>query len=284
MCANRRNRFLPANMSNPSSLKIGLCLLASLLLSHFTFAEQLPTKLDISSLPASFIDEVIVPNPDEVFSLMDKLPGKPDWSSKVRKDFVVNKPGNRTTLALIFGTLIADGFVAVQAQDTEGVKNAGREILALSRTLGLEEAVVPHCNAIISACQNRLWDEVRGEFDQTHKTVRETMALMKDEQLAQCVSVSGWVRGTEVLTGLVGDGYSPEKAEILHQPDLAAHFVKQLEAMDPRTIQNPAMQTILDGLRDVNRLMSEKQELSAQAVTQIHEICAQIQASIQADK
>ncbi|MEM1296433.1 MAG: hypothetical protein AAGH89_13780 [Verrucomicrobiota bacterium] len=271
-------------MSIPTSLKIGLSLLGSLLFSHSSLAEQLPTKLDLSSIPATFIDDVIVPNPDEVFSLMDKLPGQPDWSSKVRKDFAINKPGNRTTLALIFGTLIADGFVAVQAEDTEGVKNAGREILALSKTLGLEEAVVPHCNAIISACQNRLWDDVRGEIDQTHKTVKETMAMMQDEQLAQCVSVSGWVRGTEVLTGLVGDGYSPEKAEILHQPDLAAHFVKQLEAMDPETIESPAMQTILKGLKDVTRLMSERQELSAQSVTQIHEICAQILASIRADK
>tara|TARA_R110002096_G_scaffold24760_11_gene77970 strand:+ start:296 stop:1198 length:903 start_codon:yes stop_codon:yes gene_type:complete len=279
----RRNRFLPA-MSKPTSFKIGLGLLIFLPLTHFSRAEQLPAKLDLTSLPATFIDEVIVPNPDEVFSLMDKLPGQPDWSSKVRKDFEVSRPGNRTTLALIFGTLIADGFVAVQAEDTEGVKNAGREILALSKTLGLEEAVVPHCNAIISACQNRLWDEVRGEFDQTHKTVKETMAKMRDEQLAQCVSVSGWVRGTEVLTGLVEDGYSPEKAEILHQPDLAAHFVKQLEAMDQKTIQNPAMQSILTGLREVSLLMRESQELSAPAVAQIHEICSKIQSTIQSDK
>ncbi len=258
-----------------------LGLLFLLLAGPRIFADQLPAKLDLKTLPVSVIEEVIVPNPDEVFSLMDKLPGHPDWASKVRREFQIKKTSDRTNLALIFGTLIADGFIAVQAEDAEAVQNAGREILALAKNLGLEQAVVPHCHAILDACQQRKWDQVRGEFDLTHQTVRDTMKQMRDEQLAKCVSVSGWVRGTQVLTGLIGDGYSPEKAEILHQPDLAAHFVKQLESMDAKTAGSPAMKAVLSGLREVSRLMAENQEVSPRSVTRIHAICAEVLAAIQ---
>ncbi len=270
-----RNSFLPSNMSKQPSLAKGLSVAIALVLSHLSFADPLPGRIDLTSLPASVIDEVIVPNPDEVFSLMDKL-GEPDWKSKVRRDFSFKTSGDRTNLALLFGTLIADGFIAVQAEDSQGVADAGREILALSKNLGLERAVVPHCNAILSACQARKWDQVKAEFDRTHKTVRDTLAQMKDEQLAQCVSVSGWIRGTEALTGLIGDGFSPERAEVLHQPDLAALFVSQLEAMDPKTAGTPTMQGMLTGLREVKSLMGSGEELSAQSVLRIHAICSDI--------
>lgn len=224
------------------------------------------------------IDEVIVPDPGELFSLMDKLPGQPNWDGLVRSDFGKGNITDRTRLALWFGTLIADGFIAVQAENADGVTKAGRRILELAESLGLREAVLPHSRAIVEACQAKDWPRVRRELDRTHKTVRDQMALMRDEDLAQYVSVAGWLRGTEVLTTLIVESYSQDKAEILNQPDLADHFIERLSKLEGDGKDSAPVQLVLEGLRSVRQLMgsSGDRHLTSEQVEQIHGICAGI--------
>ena len=242
---------------------------------------ELPSQLNLNDFPGVFIDEVIVPNPAEVFTLMEKL-GQPDWTSKVRKELEIEKSTDRIDLALLFGALIADGFIAVQARDKDAVKNLGQEILELSKALGLQESVLPHTQAILEATDDADWDVVRQELDRTHKTVRDTMEEMRDGELAQCVSIAGWVRGTEVLTSLISESYSTDKAEILNQPNLAAHFVQQIEAMEQENASKPPVRRILAGLRQVQSLMAKHQTevLPSTEVEEIHAICASILDSI----
>jgi leucyl aminopeptidase len=234
--------------------------------------------LDLSSFPASLIEEVIVPDPGELFTLLDKLPGQPNWAGWVRQEFPGQAPTDRTRLALWFGTLIADGFIAVQAENAEGVEGAGKRILELAETLGLRDAVVPHSRAILEACEARDWEQVRQELDRTHRTVREQMERMRDEDLAQCVSVAGWVRGTEVLTRLIAESYSRDKAEILHQPDLADHFIERLGGLQASGEGSAEVAEILEGLRTVRDLMSmpPEESLSAESVARIHGICSDL--------
>jgi hypothetical protein len=234
--------------------------------------------LDLASFPASMIDDVIVPDPGELFSLMDKLPGQPNWESWVRSDFGKGTLTDRTRLALWFGTLIADGFIAVQAENPDGVTKAGRRILELAESLSLRDAVLPHSRAIIEACEKKDWPRVRRELDRTHRTVREQMEQMRDEDLAQFVSVAGWLRGTEVLTSLIVESYSQDKAEILNQPDLAEHFIARLSSLEGEGKDSESIQSVLVGLRSVRQMMgpSTEKHLTSEQVAQIHGICAGI--------
>jgi len=241
---------------------------------------ELPRRLELDSFPASMIEDVIVPDPGELFALLDKLPGQPNWAGWVRQDVPGPSTTDRTRLALWFGTMIADGFIAVQAENAEGVEGAGLRILELAESLSLRDAVLPHSRAILEACKARDWEQARMELDRTHQTVREQMERMRDDDLAQYVSVAGWVRGTEVLTRLIVDSYSREKAEILHQPDLADHFISRLGGLqgsgDPET--DAEIQAMLDGLKSVRELMAmpPDETLSAESVERIHGICADL--------
>ena len=246
-----------------------------------TNAADLPSSVDLKAFPGTVMDEVIVPNPDELFHIMDKL-GDPNWDKSVRKDFAIKKGNDRIDMALVFGALIADGFIAVQAEDAPQVKLLGQEILDLARALSLRDAVVGHCNAIIQHCDRGQWEQVRKELDQTHKTVREEMEKLRDDELAKCVSISGWIRGTEVLTKLIDDNYSAARAEILNQPDLAGHFIEQLEAMSPASSKKDSVKKILGGLKEVQKLMKTdaKEAIPHEKVAQINKICADIVESI----
>src|SRR3954463_16098577 len=60
-------------------------------------------------------DAISIPTPGELFAALAK-PGKPDWASRYRGPISINYK-TRTQIALNLGGLIADGFIAVEAQD-----------------------------------------------------------------------------------------------------------------------------------------------------------------------
>src|SRR5215510_7756738 len=96
------------------------------------FAGETPQKIDVSKLPqqAKVMDDVIVPVPSEIFGVLDKL-GAPKWVTVQRKMGSVAKPfGTRAQQALYLGTVIAEGFIAVEAADAAEVKNVGTSVLS----------------------------------------------------------------------------------------------------------------------------------------------------------
>lgn len=185
--------------------------------------------LDLSEFPGMMIDDVVVPVPSEIFSIMGKL-GEGTFESEIvaRKNLTFR---NRSRLALAFGVAVADGFIAVQAQNGEGIEQAGRTVLKLSEALGLRSRVLRHTQSIIDASEREDWIAVRKELDRTQKTVRDTMEEMRDGDLANCVSIGGWIRGTEAMTGMISRAYKVDQAELLNQPELALHFSKLIGGM-----------------------------------------------------
>src|SRR3974390_817363 len=109
------------------------------------FAEAPPNHIDLSKFPATQLDDVVVPLPSEVFNVLDKL-GTPDWHGEERNPTIQNS-GERAQIALLLGSVIAEGFVAVEAADKERVKQVGRDVLELSRAIGVEKAVLSRTNA-----------------------------------------------------------------------------------------------------------------------------------------
>ncbi len=230
-------------------------------------------ELDLTKFPGQVIDEVVVPVPSEIFSVLDKL-GDPDWKAEVSAS---PKPAfrERTDVALLLGSTVADGFIAVQAEDKKAVEDVGRNVLSLSRSLGVEDDVVRHCQAIDDAASAAKWDVVRSELDATQTTVRSKMRQMQDGALAECISVGGWLRGTQVITAVIGKAFSAERAELLYQPDLAEYFNDALEEMLVKA-KNPAkLKEIADGLARVRELMDNGGgDINAAAVKEMNAVTA----------
>ncbi|MEO0416584.1 MAG: hypothetical protein AAF226_16695, partial [Verrucomicrobiota bacterium] len=100
---------------------------------------QSPTKIDLSAFPGEIVNQVVVPIPAEVFAVLDKMEDQ-DWRSAVDHDTEHHQLRDRRFLALCFGSLVAEGFIAVQAQSQEDIDKIGRRSLKLADALGLESA------------------------------------------------------------------------------------------------------------------------------------------------
>src|SRR5947209_13449673 len=89
---------------------------------------QAPQRIDVKQMSKK-VENVVVPLPNEIFGALNKL-GSVNWREFVRTAKSSNFT-ERPRIALLLGTVIADGFIAVQAEDAPAVKEIGQRVLKL---------------------------------------------------------------------------------------------------------------------------------------------------------
>lgn len=237
---------------------------------------EAPKRIDVKQL-SKRVDDVVVPLPNEVFGALNKLGGV-NWREYVRSGKGTNFT-ERPRIALLLGTVIADGFIAVQAEDAPTVKDIGQRVLGLAKGIGVGNSITPHAKAITEAADKRNWANVRQELDRTQNSVQQAMNEVHDEKLSHLVSLGGWLRGTEVLTAVVNKRFSTDGAELLHQPDLLVYFQERLQAMPEFNMK--LLQDIQTALKEVRPLIDVGDaDISPAAVKRINEITTKIDEAI----
>jgi hypothetical protein len=98
-----------------------LCTLAGVMsLAGTTLSLAAPAKtISVSDFPkeAQLVEHVLVPVPSEVFAVLDKL-GKPNWPDVLRAQKGLATPvGGKEQISLMLGVVIAEGFIAVEAEN-----------------------------------------------------------------------------------------------------------------------------------------------------------------------
>src|SRR5437764_4103301 len=237
---------------------------------------QVPQHIDIKQLSKT-VEDVVVPLPNEIFGALNKL-GAVNWKEHVRGDKTANFT-ERPRIALVLGTVSADGFIAVQAEDAPTVKEIGQRVLTLAKGIGVGNSITPHAKAIIEAADKRNWDSVRQELDRTQNSVQQAMNEVHDEKLSQLVRLGGWLRGTEVLTSVVTRHFSADGAELLHQPDLLSYFQSRLPAIPEFNV--PIIREIENALGQVKPLIDVgNKRIPPESVKKINEITTRLGGGI----
>ena len=238
-------------------------------------AASVPQQINIKQYKT--VEDVVVPLPGEVFSALNKL-GPVNWKEYVRTEKSANF-SERPRTALLLGNVIADGFIAVQAQDAPAVKEIGQRVLTLAKAIGVGASITPRAKAITEAADKRKWESVRHELDRTQNSVQQAMDELQDQKLSQLVSLGGWLRGTQILTAVVDRHFTPEGAELLHQPDLLRYFGDRLTGMPEYNI--PVVQSIKQALVEVRPLIDTTgKPITPKAVKTINAITTRLDGEV----
>ena len=237
-----------------------ICIFIAILALSLGAQTQSPVPAVPLPSQATTIDEVVVPIPSEIFATLDKFPDS-NWRVIRRRELTRLKPhGDQAEIALLLGVVIAEGFVAVKAEDTAEVKSVGRTVLALARSLGVGQAALRRSSSIIEHAEQGDWPAVRKEWDRVLPDVERGMRDLKSERLAQLVSLGGWLRGTQVLSKLVLQNYSPENAALLRQRALLDHFEKQLMTMNSGMQKKTLLYEMRAGIEKIRALVAFSDE------------------------
>ena len=258
-----------------SALKLSLLILAVVAIPAFaqTSSEQ------NSQLPsqAKEVHGIAVPVPKEIFRSLDQFRDA-NWRAVKRPEVAGWKShGDQAQIATLLGVVMGEGFIAMEAEDSTEVKSVGNRVLALARGLGVEERVLRRSRSIMELADKDEWAAARKEWDGALADLEGGMIELKSEDLRQLVSIGGWLRGTEALSALVLQNYSPERSDLIRQPGLADYLEKQLLAMSSDIQHRPMVVKLLDGIRRIRALVeSENGPLREETVRKIHTICQEL--------
>ena len=224
-------------------------------------------------------ESISLPMPGELFAALGKQ-GKPDWSAMVRKT-PASTFTNRQQLALNLGGLIADGYLAVEAQDAQQVKNAARDIKALAKGLGVEQDLINRGNSIVEFAEKAQWATLREELEAAQNEVIAAMTAHQDQDLVTLVMLGGWLRGTEVVSTHIAAHYTEAAARVLRQPAVVQHFVQKLATMPKKIADTPLLNVVRTGLAEIQKAtFKPASTLSAEEVTMLCELTKSVMNAI----
>ncbi len=226
-------------------------------------------------------DTVTIPTPGELFTALGK-PAKPDWAARYRGPIPMNYK-TRPQIALNLGGLIADGFIAVEAQDTQQVKNIGGDVVKLAKALGVSENILARGNSINQFAENNEWSALQEELEATQNEVKASMQTHRDQDLVILVSLGGWIRGTQVVSGVVAKNYDERLGQILRQPELLRFIRSKISQISPDLRNDPLVSSVNRQLLGIEQVVAKPfgQSLSAAEVTQLNERVNQVMKEIQ---
>lgn len=199
-------------------------------------------------------DAITIPTPGELFAALTK-PGKVDWSGQYRGPIPMAY-SNRAQIALNLGGLVADGFIAVEAQDTQQVKNIGTDIIKLAKALGVSESVLGRGKSINEFAENNEWDALQEELEATQNEVKASMQSNSDQDFVILVSIGGWIRGTQVVSGSIMQNYSEAGAKVLRQPALVSYMQAKIREISPELQAEPLIKSVSAQLSEIEKLVS----------------------------
>jgi hypothetical protein len=247
--------------ARPKLLK--LCFLVLMALTSHGMAST-PSRSAVNELPqeSTPIDDVLVPIPRKVFESLDQFANS-NWVLVQRRGLARWRPhGDQAQIALLLGALVAEGIIAVEARDADQVKSIGRSVLKVAAALGVRSSVLRRSRAIIESAERSDWKAARQEWDGVFADVEGAMRELKSEQLSQLVSLGGWLRGTEALTGLILQNYSTDGAELLRQPASLDYFDKRIREMDRELRSRPLVVKMQQGIRKIRPLLRSEDDAS----------------------
>jgi len=199
-------------------------------------------------------DTLTIPTPGELFAALAK-PGKIDWPSQYRGPMPMTYR-NRAQIALNLGGLIADGFIAVEAQDAQQVKNIGGDIIKMAKALGVSENILSRGNSINEFAENNDWGVLQEELEATQNEVKASMQSHRDQDLVILVSLGGWIRGTQVVSAAILKNFDGNTAKVLRQPALVNFIQSKVDGISPELRNEPLVKDVTSQLAVIQKLVS----------------------------
>jgi hypothetical protein len=198
------------------------------------------------------VNPYTAPSIATIFNQLDEL--KPVPFDKLWRPLPASSVASREQKAMIFGVLIADGFLVVTAERRNLIEELGRALIREAKGLGVAERVMKHSASLTELGRRGDWMAVRKELITTQADVEQALIDLRDQKIAHMISLGGWLRGLEMSAVAVDTKFSAERAQILVQEDLLDYFEEELRTLPPAVSNDPIfvkIRTVFRGIDDI---------------------------------
>jgi hypothetical protein len=215
------------------------------------------------------VNPYTAPSVADIFQQLDDL--KPLPFDQLKRDFPQAAHAGREQMGMVFGGLVADGFLIVECQKKNLVDDLGRVLLRQARSLSVGDRVMRHSASLTELGKKGDWLAVRKELISTQQDVEQAMSELRDQKMAHLISLGGWLRGLEISAGAVESNYSTDRAAVLWQRDLINYFAEEIRTLPPAVAHKPLFEKIRTGVDSIRTLLNHAPEkLSLEDVKKLH--------------
>lgn len=201
------------------------------------------------------VNPYTAPSVADIFQQLDDL--KPLPFEQLKREFPQTTRSSREQMGLVFGGLVADGFLIVECQKKNLVDDLGRVLLRQARSLGVGDRVIRHSASLTDLGRRGNWAAVRRELIATQSDVERAMIDLRDQRLAHLISLGGWLRGLEIAASAVESKYTPERAAVLWQRDLINYFNEEMKTLPPPIAHTPLFEELRAGLDKIRTVLNQ---------------------------
>src|ERR1044072_7872135 len=215
------------------------------------------------------INPYTAPSVAEIFQQLDDL--RPLPFDQLKRDFPQATHASREQMGMVFGGLVADGFLVVEAKRQNLVEELGRVLLRQARSLGVGDRVMRHSASLTELGKKGEWPAVRRELISTQQDVEQAMSDLRDQKMAHLISLGGWLRGLEITAGAVEGNYTSDRAAVLWQRDLINYFAEEIATLPPAVAHAPLFEKVRAGVGAIRTLLNNAPEaMSLPEVKTLH--------------
>jgi hypothetical protein len=207
------------------------------------------------------VNPYTAPSVAEIFQQLDDL--KPLPFEELKRDFPQAAHASREQMGMVFGGLVADGFLIVAARKQNLVEELGRVLLRQARSLGVGDRVMRHSASLTELGKKGDWLAVRRELISTQQDVEQAMTELRDQKMAHLISLGGWLRGLEICAGAVESNYTPDRAAVLWQRDLINYFAQEITTLPPTIAHKPFFEKVRAGVGEIRDILNQAPEAPA---------------------
>jgi len=146
------------------------------------------------------------------------------------------------------------------------------ELSKYGRALGAGDRVNRHAKALLESAKKKDLEALKDELSATQKDVEKELVQLKDADLAQLISLGGWIRALECAAGAVNREFTEERANQLFREDIAEYYETSLGGLEPRISEKESFIAIREICSNLKKTMSlgpdeEPSEASVKEIT-----------------
>ncbi|MEN8693358.1 MAG: hypothetical protein ACN4GG_05045 [Akkermansiaceae bacterium] len=224
----------------------------------------------------SALNEFTVPSISKVFDELEKISPLAYTNDHLKQH--ARLPLDRTQLATRLGTLIADGFIAVQTGHSEDVPTIASHLSRYAKALGAGDRIKRHVAALLDHAENKDLPALKTALAATQRDVERELVSLRDPDLSHLISLGGWLQALEAASSAVDKKFTEERARALFREDVADYYSESIGSLNPAISGLPhvkKMREFLQGLRNAMTL-GEEEKPTPESIKEIKEIATKL--------
>lgn len=222
------------------------------------------------------LNEFTVPSIAKVFDELEKISPLAYDAEHLKNH--ERLPMDRSRVALRLGTLIADGFIAVQTGHSDDVPVIASHLSRYAKALGAGEKIKRHAASLLDHAKDKDLPKLKEALAATQRDVERELAGLRDPDLSHLISLGGWLQALESASQAVEKKFTVERARTLFREDVADYYAESIGSLDPAISERPyilKMRELLQGLRTAMAL-EEGVEPTEEAVQEMAKVALEL--------